>query len=424
MQITGTYLNYQNIASLLSPLGVKGSGDLIMEVFSASVENLQQKVNDQVFSKESNTALTQLYNQISNLSEEAQKLTLTDLYSVFNDRTAQSSDSDVLTGTAFDAFSQESGATEATYTIAVTQLAQAQQNVGRELNTTEASPVSEGNNIFNININGQDHELSIEVQAGDTNETVLQKIETAINEAGIGMNADVIAGSTEGVQRLTIRADNTGIENAFNISDVDGNVVTETGVGLATMEAQDAAYSVDGTDYSSGTNNIYLNGGLVEVALAGEGEATLTVAPDQEKVEEAISGFISGINAFTEFLENNKDYITNDVLSSVKTFVGGHLKELQSFGISEGDDGRLVVDQSKLGEAVSQNLSEIKQTFGGLDGLAEQIKSYTSHIATDSPLNYMKEAAAMSPEFTDYLYSSSVNMLTQILQGSLLDDFM
>ena len=394
-----------------------------MEVFSASVGNLQQKINDQVFSEESNTALTELYDRISKLSETAQKLTLTDMYSVFNDRTARSSDDSVLTGTAFDAFSQESGATEATYTIAVTQLAQAQENVGIALNTTDISPLNEGTNTFNINMNGQDHELSIEIQAGDTNETVLQKLETAINEAGIGMTADVITGSIEGTQQLTVLNNNTGLEDAFTVSDIDGNIVAETGLGLVSTEARNAVYSVDGTDYISESNNIHLDGGLVEVALSGEGKATLTVGPSEDNIQDVISNFISGINEFMDFLENDEDYIRGEVLSSVHTFVVDHKDELESFGIFEGDDGRLDIDQTQLREAVSQNLSEIKETFGGFDGLSVRIHNYAARVTTDSPLNYVKEAENLNPDFTDYIYSSSVNMLTQILQGSLLDDF-
>ncbi len=68
MQITGSYYNYQNITNLLAPLGVKGSGNLVMDVFSASVGNLQQKINNQIFSEESSAALTQLYDKVSDLS--------------------------------------------------------------------------------------------------------------------------------------------------------------------------------------------------------------------------------------------------------------------------------------------------------------------------------------------------------------------
>ncbi len=423
MQITGSYYNYQNISNLLAPLGVKGSGNLVMEVFSASVGNLQQKINDQIFSEESSAALTQLYDKVSDLSEKAQKLTLTDMNSVFNDRTAQSSDINVLTATAFDAFSQESGATEAVYAITVDQLAQAQENIGSELIGADVSVVNEGTNTFNININGQDHEISIEVHAGDTNEVVFQKIETAVNEAEIGVNAQITIDDEAGTQQLTLKGNNTGVNNAFSISDITGNAVSVIGLGTATTEAQDAAYTVDGNGFTSVTNNIYLDDGLVEVELKGEGEATLTVAPDETEVKDALSAFVSEINEFTDFLKQNEDYIKEDVLSSVHSFVADHKKELESFGISEGDDGRLDIDETQLSEVVSQSLSEVKETFGGLDGLSVQVNNYASRVTTESPLNYAKEAENLSPDFADYIYGSSVNMLTQILQGTLLDDF-
>ncbi len=396
MQITGSYFNYQNITNLLAPLGVKGSGNLVMDVFSASVGNLQQKINDQIFSEESSAALTQLYDKVSDLSEKAQKLTLTDMNNVFNDRTAQSSDINVLTATAFDAFSQESGATEAAYAITVDQLAQAQENIGSDLIGADVSVVNEGTNTFNININGQDHEISIEVQAGDTNEVVFQKMETAVNEAEIGVTAQITIDDEAGTQQLTLKGNNTGVDNAFSISDITGNAVSVIGLGTATTEAQDAAYTVDGNGFTSGTNNIYLDGGLVEVELKGAGEATLTVAPDETEVKDAISAFVSEINEFIDFLEQNEDYIKEDVSSSVHSFVVDHKGELESFGISEGDDGRLDIDEMQLSEAVSQNLSEVKETFGGLDGLSVQMNNYASRVTTESPLNYAKEAENFS----------------------------
>lgn len=423
MQITGTYLNYQNITNLLSPLGVKGSGDLVMEVFSASVDHLQQQINDQIFSEESNAALMQLYIKISDLAAKAQNLTLTDINSVFNDRTALSSDVNVLTATAFDAFSQESGSTEATYTIEVTQLASAQENVGFELAGAEVSAVNEGTNTFNINVNGQDHELNMEVQAGDTNEVVLQKIETTINSAQIGVSAQITIDDETGIKQLTLKGIHTGSDNAFSISDVTGNLVSVTGVGTAMTVAQDATYVVDGNYDTSESNDIYLDGGLVEVELNGEGAATLTITPDENDVIDAISTFVSEINEFQDYLGSNDDYIKEAVYRSVHSFVLDHKKELESFGVSVGDDGRMNIDETQLSESVSQRLSEIKETFGGFDGLSVQISNYASRVTTDSPLNYIKEAENLSPDFTDYIYSSSVNMLTQILQGSLLDDF-
>ena len=423
MQITGSYMNYQTITSLLSPLGVKDSGNLVMQVFSSSIANLQDMIDKQIFSAESTEALTQLYNEVSDLASKATKLTLSDMGSVFNDRTPISSDINILTATAWDAFSQDTGATEASYNISVSQLAQAQKNTGLELNRADSSVIGLGINTFNININGQEHELSIEVVDGDTNEVVLQKIETAINESALGISVEVIDNDTNGTQKLIIESDNTGLANEFTISDVSGNAIAATATNTISTEAQDAVYSIDGVDQTSGTNTIYLDDGMVTVNLKGAGEAVLKVAPNENEVYNASSAFVSEINSFIDFNKNNSDYIKEDVLSSINSFISGHRMALESLGITQGEDGKLEIDSDKLAAAVNQNLSGIKEVFGGFDGLAVEVNSYASHISTDSPLNYAKEAEDMSIEFADYLYSASAGMMTQILTGSLLNTY-
>lgn len=424
MKISGSYINYLTMTSMLAPMGVKGSGDLVMQVFTSAMENLQNKTNQQIFSEESEAALNQLYNSVSDLAGNAKELTLTDFNSVFNDRTATSSEPTVVTATAIDAFSSDSGAAEATYNISVTQLAQAQENTGLELNAADSSVVDLGTNTFNVNINGQDYELSIEVVEGDTNEDVLQKVAQVINGAGIGISTEVTDGSEEGAKRLDITSDDIGAASVFTISDVSGNAVTATGVDSVSTTGQDAAYEVDGINYTSGSNTISLDEGLVTVNLQGVGESILTVSPDEEKVKNAITDFVSEVNSFVDFLKTNDDYINDEVLSSVNSFINDHKGELESFGITQGEEDKLEVDTDKLAMATSQNMTEIKEAFSGFDGLAVQMNNSASRIAMDSPLNYAKEAENMSMEFTDYLYSASAGMLQNLMQGMLLNTYM
>lgn len=424
MKISGSYINYLTMTSMLAPMGVKGSGDLVMQVFKSAMENLQNKANQQIFSEESEAALNQLYNSVSDLANNAKELTPTDFNSVFNDRTATSSEPTVVTATAIDAFSSDSGAAEATYNISVTQLAQAQENTGLELNAADSSVVDLGTNTFNVNINGQDYELSIEVVEGDTNEDVLQKVAQVINGAGIGISTEVTDGSEEGAKRLDITSDDIGAASVFTISDVSGNAVTATGVDSVSTTGQDAAYEVDGINYTSGSNTISLDEGLVTVNLQGVGESILTVSPDEEKVKNAITDFVSEVNSFVDFLKTNDDYINDEVLSSVNSFINDHKGELESFGITQGEEDKLEVDTDKLAMATSQNMTEIKEAFSGFDGLAVQMNNSASRIAMDSPLNYAKEAENMSMEFTDYLYSASAGMLQNLMQGMLLNTYM
>ena len=237
------------------------------------------------------------------------------------------------------------------------------------------------------------------------------------SDTGLGSDSD----NTNGTQNLIIESNNTGLANAFTISDVSGNAIVGTDTNTISTEAQDAVYSVDGVDQTSVTNTIYLDDGMVTVNLKGAGEAVLKVAPDENEVNNAISTFVSEINSFIDFNKNNSDYIKEVVLSSVNSFISDHRMELESLGITQGEDGKLEIDSDKLAAAVNQNLSGIKEIFGGFDGLAVEINSYASQISTDSPLNYAKEAEDMSLEFADYLYSASAGMLQQLLAGSILN---
>lgn len=421
MQVTGSYFNYLTLTNLLAPLGVKGSGNLVMEVFSAALGNLQDKINQELFSDESAVALKQFYNDISTLGTEAKKLTLTDYESVFNDRTPVSSDPGVLTASAMDAFTSATGATEATYDISVTRLAQTQSNEGTELTGDGATGVNTGTNTFIITVDGQDHELSIEVTEGDTNEVVLQKMESAIYGADLGVSAEVTPGALEGTMRLTITADSMGEAGTFTISDASGNAVAATGAGNVTTTAQDAAYSVDGTDYTSASNTVFLDGDMVAVNLLAAGESVLTVAPDAGAVQDSIAGLISEINSFTDSLNNNSAYLKDDILSTIDSFIDDHRRELSALGITKDEDGMLQIDEDKLAAAAGQELSDIREAFGGFDGLAVQLDSYASRVSTDSPINYAKETESLSSYQKDYVFDASGSMLEQIIRGSLLD---
>ncbi len=143
MRITGTYNNYQNLSTLLSPLsGGKAPEDLVSQTFLSAMTTLQTKTDIQMFSKNSAAALLQLYSSSSDLATRAAKLTLDNPSSVFNNRTAVSSNATVLTASAYSALSPTTGAAKATYSINVASLAQAQKNIGSELAATDPSTVS------------------------------------------------------------------------------------------------------------------------------------------------------------------------------------------------------------------------------------------------------------------------------------------
>ncbi len=420
MRITGTYSNYQYLSHILSPLSSgKVPEDFVSQTFLSALTTLRNKTDIQLFSKNSAAALLQLYSSSSDLAHQAAKLTPNDPSSVFNDRTAISSDTKVLTASAYSALSSKTGAAEATYSIDVASLAQAQQNIGSEFMATDPGIVGTGTHSFDIAINGVTYQISIDVETGDTNEAVFQKMAAAINTLGIGIIATVDPGTTAGTHRLAIEANATGAANAFTISDVTGNAVATTGVGAVSLAAQDASYAVDGISYTSSSNTTLLDNGMVTVNLKGPGSADLTVAPDKTKVLSAVSGLISGINGFVNSLIKNSTYIKDGVLSAINLYISDHKIALETIGIAQGADGKLTVDSVKFTTAVSQNMTGIKSALAGLDGLAIQMKNCASRITADSPINYAKEAGVANADFVGYLSGNSSAMYEQILLGSL-----
>jgi len=82
------------------------------------------------------------------------------------------------------------------------------------------------------------------------------------------------------------------------------------------------------------------------------------------KVESEDSSF----QTIVSLLESNSDYINDEALSSVRSFVSEHDSELEDFGIDE------------LALAVSKNLSGIKKAFGGIYGLRTQVATIMFHL--------------------------------------------
>jgi flagellar hook-associated protein 2 len=423
MQITGSYMNYLSVSNLLSSLGVKSSSDLVMNVFNQSVEQLQEKVGQQIFSKDSNKALQGFYQELSDLSSAAARLVSDSSGSVFNDRTASSSNEKILTASAWDAFSADSGATEATYQIQVQQLAQAQENAGSSLQSKATGLLQSGTYNFEINVNGQNHAFSIDVSGTETNEELLSKVGQAINNANIGISAQVVADTEAGTSQLVLSSDQTGAAAAFTITDTTGDLVNQTGLGTVKTQAQNAAYRVDGKDYTGSSNTVYLDDGAVQADLKATGNVTLTVGPDAQKEQAAVTNLVTALNDYRDYINNNETYIQDSALSPIQNVMDDLKNQLGALGITQKEDGTLSVDQAKLKTALQQPSLKIKELLGGVDGIASQIESIVSNLSSTSPLTFAKEAEQLQTNFEDYIYNSSASMLKQILEGTLLNEY-
>ncbi|MGB9712853.1 MAG: flagellar cap protein FliD N-terminal domain-containing protein, partial [Dissulfurimicrobium hydrothermale] len=207
--------------------------------------------------------------------------------SVFDKVVANSSNPNQVSASA------QPGATITTYNIYVNQLASAQVNQGALLVSSNTTTASAGINTFNLTINGITTPISVNVNATDTNQTFLNNMAQAINNANVGVTASVITDTQNNTSQLQIIANNTGTIGAFNLSDVTGNAVITSGANKIISYANNASYTINNQAYTSTSNNISIDNNNLQINLLNptNGMVTITVTADSNAISNAINNF-------------------------------------------------------------------------------------------------------------------------------------
>ncbi|SMB98177.1 flagellar hook-associated protein 2 [Thermanaeromonas toyohensis ToBE] len=327
------------------------------------------------------STLTSLSNYARQLWEASQPLQLSTNNNVFLQRAATSSAPNAVTAQA------EPGATLATYAISISQIATAQQNLGLSLSSTSAAGLAAGTYTFTLQVGGKTYTISFTVNAGDTNQTVLNNMAQAINASGAPVTAQVATDIVAGTSRLVLTANNTGTSNAFTLTDVTGNAVAYTGANTVSVAAANASYTLNGVPYTSQSNTIYLDNRKLRLNLLGTvTNATITVTPNIQAISNAINNFVTAYNNLVTFTAQNSQYINPELLFSLKQSYSYQAANLTAIGITQNPDGTLAVNQTALTSALQNNLGLVETAFSGINGLAVTA-GLKAHQVFTSPLS-------------------------------------
>lgn len=367
------------------------------------------------------TALGQIKSKMATLQSAATNLGSSSTSSLAK-FTATASDSSVFSATA------ASTAVAGTYSLAVTNLAQAQKLVttGQASSTTALSDgtattvsfdfgtISGGTlsagaysgATFTANGNAP---LSITI---DSSNNTLEGIRDAINAAGAGVTATLINdGSATSPYRLALSVNNSGISNSLKIttSGGDGTINTllaQDPAGLPaaqhlnqTVAAQNANFSVNGIAISKASNSISDAIQGVSLTLTNTTtNATLTVARDTSAVSTAVTTLVNAYNDLYSSLKSYSAYTPSSALSTsplqgestlrslqlemrniASTAVSsGALTNLNDVGISFKADGTMQQDAAKLNTALSSNFDAVSSLFSSSTGFATRFNSWAT----------------------------------------------
>lgn len=338
--------------------------------------------------------------------------------SAYNKNTAVSSDTGAMTVKS----SNSTTAAENTSTsVKINQVATGQVNTGKALSASGKSAAS-GYQQFSIETNGRTYQFSITVGTGDSNKEVQQKMATAINMRSIGINASVVTDSTTGTSTLTLSAQNTGdnAKSKFNIQDVFGNAVEQTGANQVKQEAQNAVYSVNGGEQkTSESNTVNLGNGITATLLkASEKEITVTQAPDAQYAIDKVKDMVSAYNKlYGAAFNNTSDNKANNLFSQITGASRAYTSSLSKIGIGFDSNGYMQVDEEKMTKAAEDG--SLKKFFSSSAnyGYTNQLSKIASNV-NNNTARYVSQSST-GLDFLNNSYSSYSNNFLSTYQSYL-----
>ncbi|QOG12390.1 flagellar filament capping protein FliD [Arcobacter sp. FWKO B] len=225
-----------------------------------------------------------------------------------------------------------------------------------------------------------DHKISIAIGTGDAIEFSLnQSYEDLAKEinskTGLSANIEKV-GDNE--YRIIVKSTDSGLANKLTISG-DSNLLGLDDPANYVQEAKNMQATIDGVNYNVSSNTITIQGGLSVTAVA-LGSSSINIEKDNTAIAPAMQNFIDKYNELVELVDSelySKDSALNDtssirmILSTIKNtmFNGyGSSGELSLFNYGFGLDekGKMSLDSQKFGEAVLNNLDDLKELFIGV----------------------------------------------------------
>ena len=255
-------------------------------------------------------------------------------------------------------------------TVSIQSLAKEQRSVSTGFDSSSVQLNGENTTNISLTVNGTTQSLAVE---GAT----LSSIRDAINDAGLGVRAEIVnTGEASGNFKLQIIGE-TGANNSFTISS------DFAGLNFSTNQAAtDASLTVNGIAFTRSSNQIsdVIEGVNLNLTSTTDTNFTLSIDRDISEAKGNIIAFVSMFNeASQEFrnLTNSEtdgplrgDSIFRSIVRNMRSIVigtsstgGDSVSSLSDIGISIDRTGQLLFDEAKLETALTSNFDDVVSLF-------------------------------------------------------------
>lgn len=285
------------------------------------------------------------------------------------------------------------------FEIEILQLATPQTNVSNFLNRDDYD-FQPGSYSFDLNMNSNSYEFQYNINSGDSNEDVLRKLARLVNNARVGLKADILTGSQD-MAALRLESKQTGLapEETSLFKIVSENTPESRqamqllGIDTVAAEAENSTFLLNGVKHNSYANTFTINNAF-SVTLHGVTKknepVTIGFKSGSEAVMDDIQSLVDSFNSILKVAESR----SNTKLSNEKLLkdMGGVAKtyapSLDPLGLSVSDKGMISIDREKLSEAVISE--DANENIGILNRFKDAIGRKADEASLD-PMNYMKK---------------------------------
>lgn len=321
---------------------------------------------------------------------------------ILGKKSAASSDGNVVEASFIGEIDEDASAPE--FDIEVENLASPQINLGRYLPDKEHVDLAPGVYSFDVSINDVNelrYEFQFNIKDEDTNRDVQERLGRLINNAGIGLTAEVI--SDEAGERSYLRLESvaTGMKNGsgelFSVSDENSSktsgAVDYFGIDYVSRMGNDAHFKINGEERSA-SGNTFTVGKMYELTLKGtnpEGESVhVGIMTDVESMTENMNTLIGGYNSFVEAVTEYSDNhpISNRLVNEMSAISRTYAEGLTEMGVNLNVDGTLELDEEQFKKSVREG--KAAAVAPAIKDFAQSLVRKSNQIALD-PMNYAEK---------------------------------
>ncbi len=315
--------------------------------------------------------------------------------SMFRKKSAYSTDTEVAEAAYIGSDALTSTSPE--FDLEVKELATPQENLGHFLPDL-ATTLSPATYSFDISINDMNYEFQFNINEGDTNRQIMDRLSRLINNADIGIQANVAESDSRYALRLTSDATGVPANKAYHFRVSDDHtskasgVVGNMGLNYISHPAGNACFLINGEERSSSSNHFTV-GKLFDVQIKAvspkDKPVHIGLKTDTESITDNINQLIGSYNSFirsaASYLETQSR--SRQLVREFSSIASHYGTSLENMGMHLQDDGILSVNDEKLQQAATSAGNDLS-SFSVLKDFSSSLLRKSDQVSLN-PMDYV-----------------------------------